>query len=126
MARHSYESIQSEIARLQGLAKRLEKQREKTKTRARRKVFALMKKLGITVSDLMGAASRGISGGNGKTLKKLLTKKAAKSRKRRAKVPVKYKGPKAGQRWTGRGRTPRWMAAFLAEGKKKEDFLIKS
>lgn len=27
--------------------------------------------------------------------------------------------------WAGRGRTPRWMKPMLAEGKKKEDFLIK-
>ena len=44
---------------------------------------------------------------------------AMKSRK----VPAKYRGP-AGETWAGRGAMPRWMAAEVKAGKKKEDFLI--
>jgi DNA-binding protein H-NS len=39
------------------------------------------------------------------------------------KVAAKYRGPD-GETWAGRGAMPRWMAAEIKAGKKKEDFLI--
>jgi DNA-binding protein H-NS len=39
------------------------------------------------------------------------------------KVSPKYRGP-SGETWAGRGAMPRWMAAAIKEGKKREDFLI--
>jgi DNA-binding protein H-NS len=39
------------------------------------------------------------------------------------KVAAKYRGPD-GETWAGRGAMPRWMAAAVKEGKKREDFLI--
>jgi len=39
------------------------------------------------------------------------------------KVPPKYRGP-GGETWAGRGATPRWLAALLGQGKKRDDFLI--
>jgi DNA-binding protein H-NS len=38
-------------------------------------------------------------------------------------IPPKYRGP-GGETWAGRGATPRWMAAAIKEGKKRDDFLI--
>jgi DNA-binding protein H-NS len=48
-------------------------------------------------------------------------------RKAKGKVAIKYRDPNnPTNTWTGRGRTPRWMAAATKGGKvKKEDFLIK-
>ncbi|MBZ9975518.1 H-NS family nucleoid-associated regulatory protein [Mesorhizobium sp. BR-1-1-10] len=43
--------------------------------------------------------------------------------KTRAKPAVKYKDDK-GNSWTGRGATPKWLAAYEAEGKKRDDFLV--
>jgi DNA-binding protein H-NS len=40
------------------------------------------------------------------------------------KVAPKYRGPK-GELWTGRGYTPRWLAALEADGKKRDSYLIK-
>jgi DNA-binding protein H-NS len=41
------------------------------------------------------------------------------------KVAPKYRNPKnRSETWAGRGATPRWMAAAIKAGKKKEDFLI--
>ena len=41
------------------------------------------------------------------------------------KVAPKYRNPKnRSETWAGRGATPRWMAAAIKTGKKKEDFLI--
>jgi DNA-binding protein H-NS len=39
------------------------------------------------------------------------------------KVAPKYRGP-GGETWAGRGAMPKWMAAEIKAGKKKEDFLI--
>jgi DNA-binding protein H-NS len=39
------------------------------------------------------------------------------------KVAAKYKGPH-GEKWSGRGKTPRWLTAAMSEGKQLNDFLI--
>ena len=52
-------------------------------------------------------------------------KKESRSSVAGAKLPAKYSDG-AGNSWTGRGSTPRWLAAALASGKTKEDFAIKS
>ena len=53
--------------------------------------------------------------------------KGARARKPRddigAKRAAKYRGPN-GEEWSGRGRTPRWLAALEAEGRGREEFLI--
>jgi DNA-binding protein H-NS len=36
---------------------------------------------------------------------------------------AKYRGPN-GEEWSGRGRTPNWLAALGAEGRGREEFLI--
>ena len=36
---------------------------------------------------------------------------------------AKYRGPN-GEEWSGRGRTPNWLAALEAEGRRREEFLI--
>jgi len=41
------------------------------------------------------------------------------------KVAPKYRNPvNPDEVWSGRGMTPRWMAAYLQQGKSREDFLI--
>lgn len=41
-------------------------------------------------------------------------------------VAMKYRDPKnAANEWSGRGRSPKWIQAYEAAGKKKDDFLIK-
>jgi DNA-binding protein H-NS len=37
---------------------------------------------------------------------------------------AKYRGPR-GEEWSGRGRPPKWFAALKAEGRNREEFLIK-
>jgi len=43
--------------------------------------------------------------------------------KTRSKPPVKFKDDK-GNSWTGRGATPRWLAAYEAEGKTRDQFAV--
>jgi DNA-binding protein H-NS len=42
---------------------------------------------------------------------------------RGVKIPAKYRGPE-GETWTGRGATPRWLAALIKQGHLIEDFAI--
>lgn len=39
-------------------------------------------------------------------------------------VPDKYVGPE-GQRWSGRGRTPRWVAELEAKGDSRDNYLVR-
>ena len=38
-------------------------------------------------------------------------------------VAPKYEGPN-GEKWSGRGKKPRWLTAAISEGRQLEDFLI--
>jgi DNA-binding protein H-NS len=40
------------------------------------------------------------------------------------KVPPKYRGPRNGETWAGRGAKPRWLVAAMKGGRKLDDFLI--
>ena len=57
-----------------------------------------------------------IGGGNGGT--------GRTSRIKGSKVSAKYRHPKTGETWSGRGGVAGWLAAELKAGKKREDFLI--
>jgi DNA-binding protein H-NS len=50
------------------------------------------------------------------------TKHRRRSRKGYKVVP-KYKGPH-GEKWSGRGKKPRWLTVAMSEGKQLEDFLV--
>jgi DNA-binding protein H-NS len=49
---------------------------------------------------------------------------AGKGRRGGRKVAPKYRDPKTGETWAGRGARPRWLVARLKAGKKPDDFLI--
>ncbi len=44
--------------------------------------------------------------------------------KKRAKVEPRYRDPLTGETWSGRGRTPNWLAAHISAGRNKEGFRI--
>jgi len=78
------------------------------------------------------AKMRSLAKAEGLDLESLLddsapTRKSSAPRKATAKVAPKYQNPKnADEKWTGRGRQPKWVAAFLAKnGTKLEQLLIK-
>jgi DNA-binding protein H-NS len=39
-------------------------------------------------------------------------------------LAVKYKDDH-GNKWTGRGLPPKWLKSYEAEGRKREEFLVK-
>ena len=113
--------IQSQIDKLQKQATEI-KGREFGKTV--QEILAKMQAFGITLKDLNPGKAR-----NGKTKAKGTTtsKPAGSKIKKKATTTVaaKYQGPN-GETWSGRGLTPRWLAALVSNGKTKEDFFIKS
>jgi DNA-binding protein H-NS len=85
-------------------------------------ILAKMQAFGITLKDLQNAkpvkatkAGRGKSNG--------IAKPAKANRKAGVPVAAKYRGPN-GETWSGRGLTPKWMAALIAQGQTKESFAV--
>ncbi len=48
----------------------------------------------------------------------------AKVAKPRKPVAAKYRNAATNEAWSGRGRVPKWLAAELAKGRKREEFLV--
>lgn len=94
----SYQEYQAKIAELQALANQA---RENELADAKSKIFEIMSLYGLTLADLA----------NGRPTRAGMPRAAAEA---------KYQDPASGQKWTGRGRAPKWL-----EGRNREDFLIK-
>ena len=108
----SYKNLLGEIQRLQGLAaQRRRKEARAVITDIRQK----MADYGITLDELENPARTRAAG-----------KKTAKSKGRaKRSVPAKYRDPRTGAKWSGRGLTPRWLVEKEKAGAKREEFLIK-
>lgn len=117
----------SNLMDIQGKIEQLQKQaseiRNKEFDKTVQDIRATMLAFGITVKDLqVTGKSRG-----GKRVAKTATKRAVSAgtkKKSGAAVAAKYRGPN-GETWSGRGLSPRWLTALVAEGKTKEDFAVK-
>jgi DNA-binding protein H-NS len=112
--------IQTQIQKLQKQASEI-KAREFDATV--RDILAKMEAFGISVKDLQIATikpkGRGRPAGKGKSADKPIGKKKTAG----SVVAAKYKGPN-GETWSGRGLTPRWLSALIAQGQNKESFAI--
>lgn len=114
--------IQAQIEKLQKQERDI-KAREFDKTV--QEIRAKMQAFGITMKDLQAPKGRGKAKAKvAKTGAATQRAGAAAKKKSAATVAAKYRGPN-GETWSGRGLTPRWLAALLAQGRKKEDFEIK-
>ena len=111
MPKLSADKIKARIAELQ---KELVKA-EKTKEPSIRKVLALMKKLGVSVADL---------GKGGPATSAASEKKASKAKGgKRGPAPVKFRDS-AGNTWSGRGKSPRWLVEAEKGGKSRDSFAV--
>ena len=54
----------------------------------------------------------------------MTARKETSERRPYPKVLPKYRNPKGGETWAGRGKQPRWLTAQLKGGRKLSDFLI--
>jgi DNA-binding protein H-NS len=116
----------SNLIDIQGQIDKLQKQasdiRAKEFDKTVREILTTMRAFGITAKDLQAASAKGGKVKEGRAAKP----PRAKSAKGNAGVSVapKFRGPN-GETWSGRGLTPRWLAALQAQGSRKEDFAIK-
>jgi len=124
MPRMSYGSIQKQIQKLQAQAKKLEASHLARKSKSVSQVRALMKKLNVSITDLDDSIQSTSTNRKVRKTRSGETQKALKAA--RPPVPPKYKHPNTHETWTGRGKPPRWLAALMAQGQAKEDFLIAS
>lgn len=99
-------------ATLNELRKKLDEKRKSERMQAIASAKELIKNHELTVADL-GLSRKGSS-----------AKRAAGDK--RGVVAAKYQDHESGKTWTGRGKSPAWLAAQLAAGYTKDDFLIKS
>ena len=88
-------------------------------------IKAKMKAYGITLEDLDGK-TRAAKGRKPKAAKpaKAATGAKAKAAKPRKPVAAKYRNSATGETWSGRGKPPKWLAAELAKGRKREEFSV--
>ena len=97
---------------------------EAHKAPAIKKVRALMKKLGVSLSDLTAGTAESARRGRPSKTTAAGSANGTKPRQARGKVAIKYRDDK-GNAWTGRGKTPRWMVEAEKSGKTRESFKIK-
>lgn len=113
--------IQNQIEKLQKQASEI-KSKEFHKTI--QDIRAKMQAFGITLQDLKPTKGRS---GKARVKTRATPKRASigEEKKSTSTVAAKYRGPN-GEVWSGRGLTPRWLAALVAQGRTKEEFAIKS
>lgn len=111
--------IQSQIEKLQKQASDI-KAREFDKTV--QDIRAKMQAFGITAKDLQ-TYKPSAKGKKEPTSKKRSNAAAAANASKP--VAAKFLGPN-GQTWSGRGLTPRWLAALIGQGHQKEEFAVKN
>ena len=88
----------------------------------RKKLVAIAKADGYTIAELFGDDAR-VSNDAAPTAKRA----ARKSTRGRTlgKVAPKYRNPEnPKETWTGRGKQPRWLAAYTAKGRDLGEFVI--
>lgn len=121
------EPTMSNLIDIQSQIEKLQKQASDIRTREFDKtvqdIVAKMQAFGISLKDIQAETTR-----NAKTRSKSKpTPKAAKPKAakpaRGTTVAAKFRGPN-GETWSGRGLTPKWLAALVAQGKTKEEFAI--
>jgi DNA-binding protein H-NS len=112
------------LIEIQGQIEKLQKQaqdiRSKEFANTVQDILAKMQAFGITVKDLQTAKPGKVGRGKGKVA---AVKPAKATKKAGPVVAAKFRGPN-GETWSGRGLTPKWLAALVAQGRTKEEFAI--
>ena len=112
-------SVDAQLAKLKKQREAIEAKEKALLSKANTKVIAeivaLIKKHGVTQTELIAALAKRAS----KAPRKAKTaQKATKTSDKRAKVAPKYRNPSdANQTWTGRGISPAWIKALKDAGK---------
>lgn len=120
MARESYATLQAKIEKEIG---RLQKKAEALHTKRRKPVIASivasMREYSITPEEITAVFSTAA-----KPPRVVSNRKVAAAPAVKRQVAPKYRDPKSGETWSGRGKAPRWLAAEEAAGNSRTTFLI--
>lgn len=114
--------IQNQIEKLQKQANDI-KAREFDKTV--QEIRNNMQAFGIILKDLQPGKVRKSTGKQSQVGSFIKGTGGRVNKKNSSTVAAKYRGPND-EVWSGRGLTPRWLVALVAQGRKKEDFVIKN
>ena len=112
MPQQTLQIIEKRIHALLSQAKRLKRK----KLPALRQVVRLVRGHSISIGEIRTALAEG---GKGKKTT------ARKTRRASGKVAPKYRNPRTGATWSGRGRAARWLVAAEKAGRKRTEFLVK-
>lgn len=116
MAKPTYQELKAQAEKLMAQAEQVRKEEVAS---VAKEVAAKLNEYEISLADLKAAGYAFASQDTGPKFGK--AKKAGTGH-----VAMKYRDPKnPSNEWSGRGRSPTWMQAYLNTGKSKEDFLIK-
>lgn len=80
------------------------------------RVKELMDELGVTIVEIAKAFGYQLAA------RDAAPKVSGSSGNKRA---PKYKDPATGDTWSGNGSRPKWLKAYIAEGRNQDEFLIK-
>lgn len=106
-----HEIVQAE-AKVNALRDELHQQKQTERLQAITLIKERIKLFQLSATDLGFSEKKAVA-----------SKKPARTSKGAAVAP-KYSDPANGKTWSGRGRTPNWLAEYLSDGKSKNDFLI--
>jgi DNA-binding protein H-NS len=127
----SYKQLMNDIAQMTATANKIRKEEI---AHVKKAIQSKMAEYQLSLHDLGAAgvaayasARKSISDSKAAAGKTKVVKAPAKSagKDKRSVVKPKYKHTKSGATWSGRGKTPRWMADEIKAGKKRDSFLIK-
>jgi DNA-binding protein H-NS len=111
--RWTLSEINAQIEQLQRQAALLRAKHKKPVIDA---ILQAMLQYGISVKEVQAA-------GNGRL--QAAKKARVRAGRKPGKVAPKYRNPKTGETWSGRGRTARWIVEAEREGKSRDRFLIR-
>lgn len=125
----SYKQLMNDIAQMTSTANKIRKAEIAHVKKAFQSKMAeyqlRLHDLGAAGVAAYASARESIRGSKAATAKSKAGKAPAKGKDKRSVVKPKYKHAKSGATWSGRGKTPRWMAVEIKGGKKRDSFLIK-
>ena len=114
------------LIELQVQIEKLQKQADDIRTKefdaTVREILAKMAVFGISLANLRSVGSKKSVIKKSARSQKVAAKKGRKGNKG-TKVAAKYRGP-TGETWSGRGLAPKWLAALLAAGRRKDEFAV--
>jgi DNA-binding protein H-NS len=110
--------LQQQITQAEARVNELREKLAEQKNQQRGQAIASAKELIKT--HQLSAADLGLTG-----KKSAPRRNERSSSDKRSAVAAKYKDPSSGKTWTGRGKTPNWLAANISAGHNKQDYLIK-